>query len=261
MEMTTRHDESWFYISGGPVAAVAIGMALIPLRGHTPAANFTFVFMALTIAVAGLGGRAAATATALASALSLNFFLTQPYLRLAIHDVHDIIAFGGLAACGLIAAAFGSRRGDRLADLEAAREQLRLLHTAAVHLERGATDADETELKRILEASRGAFPLAAAALRDARGYTLAAAGPALERPLPVQLLQPDSLLPVAGETTPVSARLQPLPEDGARLPLRVGPRQVGWLDLWGDGQPANLPSRHALSALARLLAAGLPPSS
>ena len=33
----------------------------------------------------------------MASALSLDFFLTEPYLRLEIADKHDLIAFFGLA--------------------------------------------------------------------------------------------------------------------------------------------------------------------
>ena len=36
------------------------------------------------------------------SALSLDFFLTQPYLHLAIADKHDLIASLGLAGCGLL---------------------------------------------------------------------------------------------------------------------------------------------------------------
>lgn len=81
----------------------------MPLRGLTPAANFAYAFVAVTIVVGELGGRAVAVATALASALSLDFFLTEPYLRLAIHDKHDLLAFFGLAACGLLAAGFANR--------------------------------------------------------------------------------------------------------------------------------------------------------
>lgn len=102
--------ESLFYLAAGPLAAIVLGAALVPLRGFTTACNFTFVFMALTIVAAEFGGRGAAVATALFSALSLNFFLTQPYLRLTIEKRDDIIAFFGLTACGLIAAALGSRR-------------------------------------------------------------------------------------------------------------------------------------------------------
>ena len=93
------------YWVGGPLAAVVLGACLIPLRELTPAANLTFAFVALTIVVAQFGGRAVGIATAVSSAISLDFFLTRPYFRLAIEDKHDVVAFLGLAACGVIASA------------------------------------------------------------------------------------------------------------------------------------------------------------
>jgi len=99
-----------FYLPGGVIAAVVLGMALAPLRELTNAGNFIFAFVILIIVVGELGGRAAAVATAACSALSLDFFLTRPYLSLKIEEKHDLIAFLGLALCGLVAAAFGSRR-------------------------------------------------------------------------------------------------------------------------------------------------------
>ena len=98
------------YWIGGPVAAAVLAVCLIPLRDLTPVANLTFAFVALTIVVAEFGGRAAGLATAVASAVSLDFFLTRPYLRMAIEDKHDIVAFLGLAACGLMASALGAPR-------------------------------------------------------------------------------------------------------------------------------------------------------
>lgn len=95
------------YWIGGPLAAVVLGACLIPLRELTPAANLTFAFVALTIVVAQFGGRGMGIATAVASAVSLDFFLTRPYFRLAIEDKHDVVAFLGLAACGIIASALG----------------------------------------------------------------------------------------------------------------------------------------------------------
>ena len=103
-----------FYLGFGPITAILIGVGLMPLRGLTVASNFTFAFVALTIVAGELGGRGAALATALSSALSLDFFLTRPYLHLAIHDKDDVIAFLGLALCGLLAAALGSPRRERL---------------------------------------------------------------------------------------------------------------------------------------------------
>jgi K+-sensing histidine kinase KdpD len=110
---TGRYDDRLFYRGAGPLAAILLGMVLMPLRGVTTASNLSFAFIALTLVVSRVGGRWAAVATALVSALSLNFFLTQPYLHLAIHDKDDLIAFVGLAACGLIAASLGPHRGRR----------------------------------------------------------------------------------------------------------------------------------------------------
>lgn len=106
-------DERLFYLPGGVFAALLLGVALTPLRESTHAGNFVFAFVILVIVVGELGGRAAAVATAICSSLSLNFFLTKPYLSLRIHDPDDVIAFGGLLLCGLVAAALGSRRAAR----------------------------------------------------------------------------------------------------------------------------------------------------
>jgi hypothetical protein len=54
--------ESLFYVGIGPVSAVFLGMALIPLRDVTTASNLTFAFLALIIVVAEVGGRWAAVA-------------------------------------------------------------------------------------------------------------------------------------------------------------------------------------------------------
>lgn len=105
-----RNSNQLFYLAAGPIAALILGIALMPLRDVVIASNFTFPFIILTIVVAEFGGRPAALATALVSALSLDFFLTQPYLRLTIQGKHDVTAFLGLAACGLVAAALGTRR-------------------------------------------------------------------------------------------------------------------------------------------------------
>jgi len=236
------------YLAGGPLAAVVIGVALIPLRGFTTASNFTFVFMALTILVAEFGGRTAAVATALCSALSLDFFLTQPYMRLSIEDKHDVIAFAGLAVCGLIAAVVGSQRGERVAALRASRAQLELVHSGLEQLEKGVST--DVALKRVLDAARGVLPLAAAVVRDARGNLIAATERSYGMPVPARDLEPHALAAPAA----ADLRRDPLPGEGARLALVFGGRQLGWLDLWGNGRPASAHARRTLSGVARLLA-------
>lgn len=240
-----RDDEELLYLGAGPLAAILLGIALVPMRGFTTASNFTFFFMALTILVAELGGRGAALATALSSSLSLDFFLTEPYRRLAIADKHDVIAFVGLTACGLVAAAVGSQRGERVAALRAGRAQLELVHTGLEQLERGVSA--DVGLKRVLDHVRGVLPLAAAVVRDARGNLLAATERDYGMPVPSRDLELDALAGLA-------AAGQPLPLEGARLALLFGGRQLGWLDVWGNGRPASAQARRTLSGVARLLA-------
>ena len=246
--MEDEDGDRLIYLGGGPLAALLLGVALVPLRGFTPASNFTFAFMALTILVAELGGRGAALATALSSSLSLDFFLTEPYRQLAIADKHDVIAFVGLTVCGLIAAAVGSQRGERVAALRACRAQLGLVHSGLEQLEKGVPVG--LGLKRVLDASRGALPIAAAVVRDTRGNLLTATERAHGMPVPTRSLEPGAL---AGPAAP-DLRREPLPPDGARIALVAGGRQIGWLDVWGNGRPAGAEARRTLSGVARLLA-------
>jgi K+-sensing histidine kinase KdpD len=233
MTMEETDSEGLFYLGAGPLAAILLGMALVPLRGVTTASNFAFAFMALTIAVAGFGGRKAAVATAIAAALSLDFFLTEPYRRLSIADKHDIIAFLGLTVCGLIAAAVGSGRGTKTA----AEEHLDRLYSVLTELD-GAAPA-EPQLAGVLRAARDFVPLSAAVVRDERGQVVASATPADGmRPVPDRMLPP-GVLP---------------PAEGGRIALTAGNRPIGWLDVWGSGAEATAESGRALLAMARLAA-------
>jgi K+-sensing histidine kinase KdpD len=251
--MKPNNTESTFLLGAGPLAAILLGLALVPLRGFTSASNFSFAFMALTIVVAEYGGGRAAVATALCSALSLDFFLTQPYLRLTIADKHDIIAFVGLTACGLVAAAVSSQRGERGAALSAALKQLDLLATAIEGLE--STEPLESRLGRVLDAMCVACPIAGAVVRDENNSILAATerGQGGTR-VAVQILAQHTLLPRESDAEVLADHEVPFPMEGARLALVVGNRRLGWLDLWGNGAPANSRSRRSLSDAARLLA-------
>ena len=194
------------YAGVGPLAAILIGMALVPFRDFTSASNFTFVFLALIILVAELGGRAAALLTAVTAALSLNFFLTQPYLRLTIHSRDDVIAFAGLGACGLLAAALGAQRSRRKQDLEAARRHLQLLHVTLSQVE--VAGPVEPALGRVLNALEGRLPVVRrrrSRRTEPRGRRL---GPGLVHPVPERMIRDDTLLAPDGRTC--SQRRRPL---------------------------------------------------
>ncbi len=252
--MQEDRDESLILLGTGPLAAILLGLALVPLRDFTSASNFGFAFMALTILVAEYGGRRAAVATALCSALSLDFFLTKPYLRLTIVDKHDIIAFVGLGVCGLIAAALGSQRGKRVASLASARKQLEMLHATIGGLQ--SSEPLPSRLGAILDAAVVTCPIAGAVVRDAQDRVLAATDEvSVAKGVPNQILALNTLLPRGAneENWP-----HPIPVAGARVALAVGNRQLGWMDLWGNGAPASAQLRRSLADTTQLLAYHLP---
>jgi hypothetical protein len=135
-----------------------------------------------------------------------------------------------------------------VASRQASRQQLDLVHFGLEQVEKGL--ATDLGLTRVLEASRGVLPLAAAVVRDTRGNLLAATERAHGLPVPARSLGLDAL------ATPAAAdrRGPPLPQEGARLALVAGGRQVGWLDVWGNGKPATAEARQTLSGVARVLA-------
>ena len=196
-------DDSRVWMVAGALGSIAIGIALIPLRSLTSASNLAFVFLVFTIVVAELGGRAAGLVTALVSAISLNFFLTEPYLRLTISKPDDVVAFFALAACGLVAAAFGRRR-ERWSDL-AGREgkELDVVRTLVEQLR------DGRPLDEILSDLKRAFGLGAIALRGTGDRILAAAPPGASPGIPETRLTPDTL--VAVERVENSVRRQRYP--------------------------------------------------
>ena len=232
------------WTGGGPIAALLLGMALMPLREVTSASNLTFAFVALTILVAGLGGGGAAVATALSSSLSLDFFLTRPYLRLAIEDKHDLIGFLGLTVCGLVAAAVGAHRGERVSALRACRAQQELVRHGLEQLEKGVPR--ELGLSRVLDESRGVLSVADAAVHDTSGNLLAATGTARGRPMPAARLDVLGALPM-----PEGGRA--LPREGVRVPLVAGGRALGWLDVWADVSAGGAGAGDAFTDVARLL--------
>jgi K+-sensing histidine kinase KdpD len=235
----------------GVIGALCLGVVLIPLREITHAANFAFVFMALTIAVAEWGGRGAAVATAFASALSLDFFLTRPYLQLAMAEKDDVITFVGLTLCGLVAAAFGDRADRRTA----AMRHRQLLHSATRLLEEGGPPG--AAFAQALEAARSILPVAALSVRDAHGVLVGGTGAAAGRAGVERMLRADTLV---GDWEPEHKSWfagRPLPMEGGRLPLQAGNRIVGFLDVWGDGQVAGQAERQVLTDFARALGARL----
>jgi hypothetical protein len=243
-----RVDESRVWMVAGGLGGLALGILLIPLRSVTSASNLAFVFLAFTIAMAELGGRSAALVTAVVSALTLNFFLTEPYLTLAISKPDDVIAFIALAVCGLIAAAFGRRR-ERLSDLaDRAGGELEVVEKLVKQLRSG------TPLDQVLNDLRTGFGLRAIVLRDDEERLLAqapsGAAPAV---IPETLLALDTLLPADESRLRFGERGLRLPAGGGRMRLPGDGGSVS-LDLWeDDAQGFGVLEGRALTIAAAIL--------
>ena len=225
-------DDSRAWMVTGALGGLALGFVLMPLRSVTSASNLAFVFIAFTIVVAELGGRSAALVTAVVSALTLNFFLTEPYLSLHIERADDVVAFGALAVCGLIAAAFGRRRERASEQAERADDELAVLDRVVGRLRAGAS------LDAVLEDVRAGFRLRAIVLRDEGERVVASALGGQVRPgTPETDIAADTFLPADEARLRFGERGLRLPEGGGRLWLRAGGGAgagVASIDLWED---------------------------
>ncbi len=243
----SRNDRTDIWMPIGGLGALTLGIILIPLRTLTSASNLAFAFIALTIVVAELGGRAAAVVTAVASAMSLNFFLTEPYLTLIITKPDDLIAFFAMAACGLIAAAFGRRR-EHLSDAaEGSKSDLLALRHLAKQLEA------HRPLTEVLDHLRRSFGLRRVAVRDASGQPVATS-PREGAPPPIPEVVLDSTLLAVGEHKhSFGRRGLRLPRDGGRVPVSTD-CGVAFVDLWEEkSEGLSVNACHALSAAVSII--------
>jgi hypothetical protein len=96
---------------------VTIGVAatLVVIRGEVDNSVTVLILAAVVSACGLLGGWRAGAAGAISAAVSFNFFHTQPYLSLRIHDADDVLTTFVLLGVGLmggIAADVVARRGS-----------------------------------------------------------------------------------------------------------------------------------------------------
>jgi len=248
----SRTDDIRVWIVTGALGSMGLAIALIPLRTVVAASNLAFVFMAFTIIVAELGGRGPALVTALVSAMSLNFFLTEPYLTLSITKREDVIAFFALAACGLIAAAFGRRR-ERLSEAVGRADRELAILNRLVERARSGRPLDGQ-----LQDLRAEFDLGGLVLREASGRVLAAApSDAGSRSTPRLALSSDTLFAVDDVSPRIGAKGLRLPEGGGRLTLQTARGAVS-LDLWeGNDQGFGQDESRTLAIAVSLLGLGM----
>lgn len=101
------------------LAPILVAALLVPVRGAVGVADLALVLMAVVVLGALAGGRAAGAVAALTATLSLDFFLTQPYLTLRMASRDDIETAVILLVAGMAVGQFAAhfravrRAGDR----------------------------------------------------------------------------------------------------------------------------------------------------
>jgi len=98
-----------FGVSVGGLAALALAIALVAVRGETASANVALALVLPVIGAAAVGRRLAGATTALVAAGSFDFFHTEPYLSLTITSSDDIETTALLLLLGLAAGQLAGR--------------------------------------------------------------------------------------------------------------------------------------------------------
>jgi K+-sensing histidine kinase KdpD len=109
-------EESTLAASIGSLALLVFSMFLVPLRDFLGAPNIAIVLLMAVQLLAVIAGRPGGIAGAIVAALSFDFFFTEPYLRLVINDVHDIITTVLLLIGGVATSEIGALRVRRVLD-------------------------------------------------------------------------------------------------------------------------------------------------
>ncbi|HEX6300600.1 MAG TPA: DUF4118 domain-containing protein [Acidimicrobiia bacterium] len=86
----------------GSVAAIGIGLALIPFRETLGSVNVALVMAALIVLSAEFGGRSAGVIVGVVGSLVFNVFHTMPYYALVIDRPDEAVAAILLIALGLL---------------------------------------------------------------------------------------------------------------------------------------------------------------
>lgn len=116
----------------GGIVPILVAGALVGVRHQVQTSTVALLLLVVVVTTATAGGRLPAFASAVTAALSLNFFHTQPFLRLSIDSAEDAetavlllvvgLISGHVAARGHAARRFGRaeiQRIHRVADMTA----------------------------------------------------------------------------------------------------------------------------------------------
>lgn len=101
------------------LVTIGAGALLVLVRGEVDNSVTVLALAAVVSSCGALGGWRAGVGSAVSAALAFNFFHTQPYHSLRIHDADDVLTTASLVVVGLIAgvtSAVAHRRQDRVVE-------------------------------------------------------------------------------------------------------------------------------------------------
>ena len=216
--------------------AVVVGAATATVRGDV-GSTIVGVSLAIIVTVAGLISRAAAIATAVAAAVTFNFFHTEPYHSLRIHEPGDVAMVALLLGLGFL-----------VSDVTAwmrRRERVERQHSIAA-----AATADVPALLGADRPTLEVWPTLASSLLDELSFATCryVAGTAIELSI---------IADSPGHDTPDQETFV-LPAAGAAVPIRHAGRIVGHLVLTPEAGHTSLTVRRSVvHALAATVASAL----
>ena len=97
-------------------AALAVAVALVPVRDRLDNANVAVVLMGLVVLAGVIAGRLPALCVAAVGALAFNFFHTEPYGTLKMANGNDVILTLLLTVCGLTVGEIAAARTRHAAE-------------------------------------------------------------------------------------------------------------------------------------------------
>ena len=148
------------------LVALGVGAALVVIRGEVDN-SVTVLALAATVSLCGaFGGLRAGVSGAIFAAVAFNFFHTQPYLSLRIHDADDVLTTFALLIVGITAGVTSSvgKRGRRQA--EESRDEIAAIERVGRLVAKGADPEDvesavRAELLGLLRLSNCTFEVTA----------------------------------------------------------------------------------------------------
>ena len=148
------------------IVTLSTGALLVLIRGEVDNSVTVLVLAAVVSLCGALGGWRAGIWGAVSAAVAFNFFHTEPYLSLRIHDADDVLTTACLVIVGVIAGATSSVVHRGRARIEEAGTELAAIERVADLVALGRDPADvgtsvRAELLAVLRLSGCRFDVAA----------------------------------------------------------------------------------------------------